>query len=125
MRVTPNRSLNVATSIRAPAPAELAPSLGLDAPAVAGAYRALADAHVIVLRPGTVEIAWAPPFFFSHSIFWIAGRFTLIVVVRVDSSTAGSSPSAGAAGMVAVADTITTAAGRPLHGSKLDPSTEK
>ena len=47
---------------RARAPAELAPSLGLDAPAVAGAYRALADAHVIVLRPGTVEIAWAPPF---------------------------------------------------------------
>ena len=47
---------------RVPAPAELAPPLGLNERTVADAYRALADAHVIVLRPGTLEVAWAPPF---------------------------------------------------------------
>jgi len=49
---------------RAPTPADLAASFGTatDADAIADAYRALAEAHVIVLRPGTVEIAWAPPF---------------------------------------------------------------
>jgi hypothetical protein len=47
---------------RAPAPAHLAATLGLDEHAVADAYRALAEAHIIVLQPGTVEIAWAPPF---------------------------------------------------------------
>ncbi len=47
---------------RAPTPADVARTLGLDGGAVADAYRALADAHVIVLRPGTVEIVWAPPF---------------------------------------------------------------
>jgi alkylmercury lyase-like protein len=52
----------VVRSGRAPAAADLAASLGTDADAIADAYRALADAHVIVLRPGTVEIAWAPPF---------------------------------------------------------------
>ena len=45
-----------------PAPNRLAASLGLDQQIVAGAYRALADAHVIVLLPGTLEVAWAPPF---------------------------------------------------------------
>jgi hypothetical protein len=40
----------------------VARSLGVDRDAVAGAYRALAEAHVIVLEPGTGEIAWAPPF---------------------------------------------------------------
>jgi len=47
---------------RAPTPADLAMSFGTDAVAIARTYRALADAHVIVLQPGTVEIAWAPPF---------------------------------------------------------------
>jgi hypothetical protein len=46
----------------APAVTELAATLGLAEDAVAEACRTLADAHVIVLRPGTVEIAWAPPF---------------------------------------------------------------
>lgn len=46
----------------APAPAAVGRTLGLDEGAVADAYRALAEAHVIVLRPGTVEIVWAPPF---------------------------------------------------------------
>jgi hypothetical protein len=45
-----------------PTPADLATLLDTDADAIADTYRALADAHVIVLRPGTVEIAWAPPF---------------------------------------------------------------
>src|SRR4051812_39737679 len=47
---------------RAPTPAEVASAIGADADAVAAAFRALAAAHVIVLRPGTLEIAWAPPF---------------------------------------------------------------
>src|SRR5256885_12473412 len=38
---------------RAPTPRDLAPTLGLSAGAVEDAYRALADAHVIVLQPGT------------------------------------------------------------------------
>jgi DNA-binding transcriptional MocR family regulator len=52
----------VVRSGRAPNPAQLAAILGLSEEDVAAAYRALADAHVIVLRPGTLEIAWAPPF---------------------------------------------------------------
>jgi hypothetical protein len=52
----------IVQSGRAPTPPELAPALGLDEGAVVDAFRALADAHVIVLRPGTDEIAWAPPF---------------------------------------------------------------
>ena len=52
----------IVRSGRAPTPAELAASFGTDEEAVANSYRALADAHVIVLRPGTAEIAWAPPF---------------------------------------------------------------
>jgi hypothetical protein len=47
---------------QAPAVAELAATLGTAEGAVADACRSLADAHVIVLRPGTVEIRWAPPF---------------------------------------------------------------
>ena len=52
----------IVRSGRAPTPADLATTFGTDAEAVANSYRVLADAHVIVLRPGTVEIAWAPPF---------------------------------------------------------------
>lgn len=52
----------IVRSGRAPAAAELVPTLGLSEGAIADAFRALADAHVIVLRPGTVDIAWAPPF---------------------------------------------------------------
>ena len=47
---------------QAPTPAGVARTLGLDEGAVADAFRALAEAHVIVLRPGSVEIVWAPPF---------------------------------------------------------------
>lgn len=46
----------------APGAAALAATLGLHDAEVADAYRALADAHVIVLRAGTLDIAWAPPF---------------------------------------------------------------
>src|SRR2546429_8910559 len=46
----------------APTPADLVASLRMDVEMIAVHYRALADAHVIVLRPGTAEIAWAPPF---------------------------------------------------------------
>ena len=42
--------------------AAIAGSLGLETAAVVDAYRALAEAHVIVLQPGTTELAWAPPF---------------------------------------------------------------
>jgi DNA-binding transcriptional MocR family regulator len=47
---------------RAPTPRDLALALGLSVNEVEVAYRALADAHVIVLQSGTTEIAWAPPF---------------------------------------------------------------
>jgi len=46
----------------APSAAELARDHRLEPAAVEDAYRALADAHVIVLQPGTAEIKWAPPF---------------------------------------------------------------
>jgi hypothetical protein len=52
----------IVRSGRAPTAADLATSFDTDAAAIADSYRALADAHIIVLRPGTVEIAWAPPF---------------------------------------------------------------
>jgi hypothetical protein len=47
---------------RPPTPADVARTLGLHERSVADAYCLLAEAHVIVLRPGTVEILWAPPF---------------------------------------------------------------
>jgi hypothetical protein len=47
---------------RAPTPADVAKQFGVDEREVADLYRALASAHVVVLRPGIIEIAWAPPF---------------------------------------------------------------
>jgi Alkylmercury lyase len=49
-------------SERPPEPADLALEMAVDQQVIADIYHALADAHVIVLRPGTVKIAWAPPF---------------------------------------------------------------
>ena len=46
----------------APALPELSVRLGLDERSIADACRALADAHVIVLQPGSVDVVWAPPF---------------------------------------------------------------
>jgi Alkylmercury lyase len=40
----------------------LARALSLEVQAVEDALHALADAHVIVLHPGTAGIKWAPPF---------------------------------------------------------------
>jgi hypothetical protein len=45
-----------------PTAAELARALALEPAIVEESYRALADAHVIVVQPETVEIKWAPPF---------------------------------------------------------------
>jgi alkylmercury lyase-like protein len=52
----------IAESGTAPTTAGLAVTLGLEETDVSAAYHALARAHVIVLRPGSSEIAWAPPF---------------------------------------------------------------
>jgi hypothetical protein len=46
----------------APLPAHVARAEGAAVAAVEEAYRALADAHVIVLEPDGVTIRWAPPF---------------------------------------------------------------
>jgi Alkylmercury lyase len=46
----------------APAPGEVALGTGLDAAEVERIYQALADEHVIVLQPGMLAVAWAPPF---------------------------------------------------------------
>jgi hypothetical protein len=59
----------------APSAAELARNRRLEPAAVEDAYRALADAHVIVLRPGTAEIMWAPPFSAVPTMFLVrSGR---------------------------------------------------
>jgi hypothetical protein len=59
----------------APSAGEVAVALGLDPAAVEDAYRALADAHVIVLQPRTAEIKWAPPFSAVPTAFRVhAGR---------------------------------------------------
>jgi len=42
--------------------AAISRSVGVDKTIVSDAFRALAEAHVIVLKAGTAEIAWAPPF---------------------------------------------------------------
>lgn len=44
-----------------PSPAETALALRLEKPDVAAAYERLADAHVIVLRPGSREVLMAAP----------------------------------------------------------------
>jgi hypothetical protein len=46
----------------APSAADLARAHGFELAAVEDAYRALAEAHVIVLQPGTLDVGWAPPF---------------------------------------------------------------
>lgn len=46
----------------APSARDVAREQGIDERAVAVAFRSLADAHVIVLKPGTREIWSAPPF---------------------------------------------------------------
>lgn len=46
----------------APPAAALARTANLTVSLVEDAFRALADAHVIVLQPGTTTIRWAPPF---------------------------------------------------------------
>ena len=46
----------------APAPADAARALSCSVPEAEDAYRSLADAHVIVLRPGSTTIWMAPPF---------------------------------------------------------------
>ena len=61
----------------APSAADLARDHRLEPAAVEDAYRALADAHVIVLQPGTAEIKWAPPFSAVPTVFRVrAGRVT-------------------------------------------------
>lgn len=62
----------IVESGRAPAPAQLSRRLGLDDRSVAEAYRALADAHVIVLQAGSLDIAWAPPFSAVRTQFRVA-----------------------------------------------------
>jgi len=52
----------IVASGRPPTAAELAASLAVNAASVVASYRRLADAHVVVLQPGSVEVAWAPPF---------------------------------------------------------------
>ena len=47
---------------RVPSFAQLAAARGLDEAAVRDAYRALADAHIIVLEPGSMNVWSAPPF---------------------------------------------------------------
>jgi Alkylmercury lyase len=46
----------------APLPDDIALTTGLTPAEVAAAVQRLADAHVVVLEPGTHVICWAPPF---------------------------------------------------------------
>ena len=46
----------------APAAADVAAALDMATRVVERAFHTLADAHVIVLHPGSSEIKWAPPF---------------------------------------------------------------
>jgi hypothetical protein len=46
----------------APAPAEIAATLGIAEDDVAGSYRRLHDSHALVLQPGTTEIRMLNPF---------------------------------------------------------------
>jgi alkylmercury lyase-like protein len=57
----------------APQAAAVSAALGLDRSIVEHAYAALADAHVIVLEPGTADVRWAPPFSVVPTAFRVAG----------------------------------------------------
>jgi hypothetical protein len=46
----------------APSVRDVAVARGLDEASVADAFRALADGHVIVLEPDTLDVRWAAPF---------------------------------------------------------------
>lgn len=41
---------------------QVADGCGFDAPTVSGAFRRLAESHVVVLKPGTTQLWSAPPF---------------------------------------------------------------
>jgi alkylmercury lyase-like protein len=58
-------------SSAAPAAAETARALSCSVPEAEEAYRALAEAHVIVLRPGSTTIWMAPPFSNMQSAFTV------------------------------------------------------
>jgi hypothetical protein len=59
----------------APPAAVVAAAHGLEPAAAEGAYRALAEAHVVVLEPGTADVRWAPPFSVVPTAFRVrAGR---------------------------------------------------
>ena len=62
----------IVESGRAPKLTLLSDRLGQDERSVADACRALADAHVIVLQPGSLDILWAPPFSAVHTPFRVA-----------------------------------------------------
>ena len=62
----------IVESGHAPIVSELSGRLGLDERSVADACRALADAHVIVLQPGSVDVVWAPPFSAVPTAFRVA-----------------------------------------------------
>jgi alkylmercury lyase-like protein len=53
----------------APTPRDVARTSGLAEADVEAAFRALADGHVIVLEPGTLAVAWAPPFSVAPTAF--------------------------------------------------------
>jgi hypothetical protein len=53
----------------APSTSEVAANLQLPLGQVTQAFRALADAHIIVLEPGDGTIAWAPPFSSIRTLF--------------------------------------------------------
>jgi alkylmercury lyase-like protein len=57
----------------APPAAAVSLALGLDRSIVEDAYGALADAHVIVLESGTVDVRWAPPFSVVPTAFRVSG----------------------------------------------------
>jgi hypothetical protein len=59
----------------APTVAEVAAAHGLEHAAVERTYRALADAHIVVLEPGAVDVRFAPPFSVVPTAFRVrAGR---------------------------------------------------
>jgi hypothetical protein len=53
---------SIVTTGRAPSAQSVAVSHAFTTSLVEEAYRALADAHIIVLEPGSTDIRWAPPF---------------------------------------------------------------
>jgi hypothetical protein len=64
----------IVTRGAAPSPREVGEACGMPEPRARKAFRELADAHVIILRPGSIDLWAAPPFSAAPTAFKVRAQ---------------------------------------------------